>query len=316
MKDGRPVVLVTGASGFIGQHLTPLLESNGWTVRRVLRTPIVGANDVLIETIGPAVDWQNALVDVDAVVHLAARVHHPNEDHEVDLYRNVNIEGTMHLARCAAGVGVRQFIFVSSILVNGRSTDGRGPFSESDSLAPRGVYGKSKAAAESGLEAMAQHDGMCITVIRPPLVYGSGAKGNFNLLVEAIRRGIPLPFGSIRNRRAFLAVENLNSFIVGRLAHARRGFDVFLVADDEQVSTPEFVRRLARAAGTVPRLLPMPISVLSPLLKVSGRPEAHNSIIGSLELDVSKAASTGWRPPITLDEGLRRATGKCGGIMI
>jgi UDP-glucose 4-epimerase len=149
---------------------------------------------------------------------------------------------------------------------------------------------------------------MCITVIRPPLVYGSGAKGNFKLLAQAIKRGIPLPFGSIRNRRAFLAVENLSSFIVERLAHADEKFDVFLVADAEQVSTPEFIRRLAKAAGVTSHLFPMPISILSPLLKVSGRPETHNSIIGSLELDVSKAASTGWRPQITLDEGLRLAT--------
>jgi UDP-glucose 4-epimerase len=263
---------------------------------------------VLVETIGPATDWQDALVGVDAVVHLAARVHHPNEEYAVELYRSANIDGTLHLARCAARAGVHQFIFVSTILVNGRSTDARGRFSESDILTPRGVYGRSKAAAEFGLKAMAQDSGMGITVIRPPLVYGAGAKGNFKLLVQAVRRGIPLPFGSVRNRRAFLAVENLNSFVVERLAHADGKFDVFLVADAEQVSTPDFIRRLARAAGVTPRLLPMPIFLLGPLLKVSGRPEAHNSIIGSLELDVSKAASTGWRPQVTLDEGLRLAT--------
>jgi UDP-glucose 4-epimerase len=308
MKEGRPVVLVTGASGFIGQHLTPVLEDKGWIVRRALRTPGVRPADVLIETIGPATDWQNALVDVDAVVHLAARVHHPNEEHAVELYRRANIEGTLHLARCAANAGVRQFIFISTILVNGRSTDGRGPFSERDIFTPRGVYGMSKAAAESGLEAMAQDSGMVITVIRPPLVYGARARGNFKLLSQVVRRCVPLPFASIDNRRAFLAVENLNSFVVERLARARGKFDVFLVADDEQVSTPEFIRRLAKAAGVASRLWPMPISVLRPLLKISGRPEAHDSVIGSLELDVSKAASTGWRPQVTLDEGLRLAT--------
>jgi UDP-glucose 4-epimerase len=149
---------------------------------------------------------------------------------------------------------------------------------------------------------------MNITIIRPPLVYGAGAKGNFKLLLRAVRRGFPLPFGSIRNRRAFLAVDNLGSFIVHRLGYVGNKYDLFIVADDEQVSTPEFVRRLARADGIPPRLFPMPIPLLSPLLKFSDRPDAHDSIIGSLELNVGKAALTGWKTQVDLDEGLRRAT--------
>jgi UDP-glucose 4-epimerase len=308
VRDGRPVVLVTGAGGFIGRHLVPVLEGRGWTVRRTVRTAGSGPNDALIEPLGPATDWRDALEGVDAVVHLAARVHHPNEEHAIELYRSVNVEGTLHLARTAASMGVRQFVFMSSILVNGRSTEGRGPFSEADVLTPRGVYGISKAAAESGLRAMAQDHGMQITVVRPPLVYGAGAKGNFHLLAIAVKRGMPLPLGLIRNRRAFVSVENLSSFIVDRLAKADRAFDVFLVADAEQVSTPEFVRRLAKAAGVRSRLLPVPISILRPMLRLSGAPEAYDSIVGSLELDVSKAAATGWQPPISLDEGLHLAT--------
>ena len=307
MKDGRPVVLVTGANGFVGQHLTPMLASSGWTVRRALRTLTGGQNEVLIGSIGPATNWQEALVGVDAVVHLAARVHAPNEEHEFELYRAVNIEGTLNFARCAMHAGVRQFVFVSTILVNGRSSDGRAPFSERDILTPQGVYGVSKAAAETGLRAIAQDGDMCVTVVRPPLIYGAGAKGNFQLLAYAVKHGIPLPFASIGNRRAFLAVGNLNAFILERLPRTDRKFDVFLVADDEQVSTPEFVRRIAKAAGTSARLFSMPTSLLSALLKISGRPEAYDSVVGSLELDVSKAASTGWRPRIALDEGLRLA---------
>jgi UDP-glucose 4-epimerase len=308
MNDGQPIVLLTGASGFVGSHLTPVLESNGWIVRKTVRTPTGSDNEVLVDSIGSATSWKDALVGAHAVVHLAARVHHPNEEHSAELYRDVNTDGALHLARCAAQAGVRRFIFVSTILVNGRTTDGRGPFSERDILTPRGVYGRSKAAAESGLQAMVQDGGMDITVIRPPLIYGAGAKGNFKLLVQAVRRGIPLPFGSIRNRRAFLAVENLCSFVVDRLTNASRRFDVFLVADAEQVSTPEFIGRLATAAGVKARLFPLSTSILGPMLKVSGRPEAHDSIIGCLELDISKAALAGWQPPITLDEGLRRAT--------
>jgi UDP-glucose 4-epimerase len=307
MKDVGPVVLVTGASGFVGRHLTLALESRGWTVRRALRTPTGGRNEVLIESVVSAANWQDILADVDAVVHLAARVHSPNEQHAVELYRAVNVEGTLNLARCASNAGVRHFIFVSTILVNGRSTDGRAPFSERDILKPRGAYGMSKAAAEVGLEAIAQGGDMRVTVIRPPLVYGAGAKGNFQLLAHAVQRGIPLPFASIANRRAFLAVENLNAFILERLSFADNKFDVFLLADDEQVSTPEFIKRIAKAAGTSARLFGMPTSLLSWLLKISGRPDVCDSVIGSLELDLSKAASTGWRPQVALDEGLHRA---------
>jgi len=308
MENNRPAVLITGANGFVGRHLTPALEGNGWTVRRAMRTPATKFNDFQIETVGRATDWRAALTDAEAVIHLAARVHRPNEEHAADLYSDVNIEGTLHLARCAAKAGVRNFVFVSTILVNGRSSDGRSPFSERDMPTPRGIYGQSKAAAEAGLAEIAQSGDMRITVIRPPLIYGAGARGNFDLLTRAVMSGIPLPFSLIRNRRAFLAVQNLNSFILHRLVRCDSKFDIFLLADDEQVSTPEFIRRLAKAAGTKSRLFPIPISLLGPVLKASGRPEIRESIIGSLELDVSKAASTGWRPQVTLDEGLRLAS--------
>ena len=308
MIDDRPVVLVTGASGFIGRHLIPALESGGWTVRRALRFTTGAENEVLIDTIGSETSWERSLVGVDSVVHLAARVHHPYEEHARELYQEINVEGTLRLARSAADAGVRRFVFISTILVNGRSTDGRGPINEDDELTPRGLYGVSKAVAETRLRKLSQNSGMQITVIRPPLVYGAGAKGNFQLLTRVVQRGIPLPFASINNRRAFVAVENLASFIQQRLSDANEGYEVFLVADDEQVSTPEFVRRLAKAAGASSHLFPMPISALSALLKIGGRREVHDSLIGSLELDLSKVASTGWRPIVTLDEGLRLAT--------
>jgi nucleoside-diphosphate-sugar epimerase len=305
--ERRPVVLVTGASGFVGRHLAPALAREGWAVRRAVRRPSGNGEEVVIQSIGPATDWQTALTGVDAVVHLAARVHHQNEEHAVTLYQDVNVEGTLHLARSAANAGTRHFIFVSTVLVHGRSNDGRGPFSEADTLTPRGLYGMSKATAEAGLKALTEQCDMHVTVVRPPLVYGSGAKGNFALLANAVKRGIPLPFATINNHRAFLSVENLTSFISWRLSKPDGKFEVFLVADAEQVSTPEFVERIAQAAGTRARLFPMPTPVLSALLKMSGRQDAHDSLIGSLELDLSKAASIGWRPPVTLDEGLRNA---------
>jgi UDP-glucose 4-epimerase len=310
LTGNPPIVLLTGASGFVGGHVAPVLARGGWTVRRALRTPSGNGDDVCIGSIGPATDWQVALAGVDAVVHLAAHVHRQDENPEDDRYgnyRNVNVDGTLRLARSAAAAGVRQFIFVSTVMVHGRSNDGRAPFREDDVLTPRGIYGKSKAAAENGLKAIAQAADMGITVIRPPLVYGAGAKGNFRLLVKAVRLGLPLPFAAIRNHRAVLSVENLSSFILRRLAHAEGKYDVFLLADDEQVSTPEFIRRMAKAADATPRLFPVPTSLLSAVLRIGGQLSAHDSLIGSLALDVSKAAATGWRPETTLDEGLRLA---------
>lgn len=307
LTESRPIVLVTGSNGFVGSHVVPALMQGGWAVRRVLRALSGGVDEVFVEAIGSATDWRAALTDVQAVVHLAARVHRQHEDHEIDLYRDINTEGTLHLARCAANAGVSQFVFISTVLVNGRSNDGRPPFSEEDVLTPRGVYGMSKAAAETGLMALAQDSGMRITVIRPPLIYGAGAKGNFNRLAKAVKLGIPLPFAAIRNQRAFLSVDNLASFILHRLSQADSRFDVFLLADEEQVSTPEFIRRLAKAEGVSPRLFPMPTPVLSALLRIGGQTEVHESLLGSLELNTSKAAATGWRPPVSLDEGLRQA---------
>lgn len=309
MSERKPVVLVTGASGFVGRHVAPALAREGWSVRRAVRSPEGLDDEVVIESIGPETDWSAALEGVEAVVHLAARVHHKHEEHAVQLYRNVNIAGTLHLARSAATAGVRQFIFVSTVLVHGRSNEGRAPFSEDDILTPRGLYGMSKAAAEAGLKTLARDSDMNISVIRPPLVYGAGAKGNFALLTRAVSLGLPLPFGAIHNQRAFLAVQNLSSFIARRLAHpdAASNFEIFLVADREQVSTPEFIERLAKAAGKNSRLFGMPPNLLSTLLSVMGRQDTHDSLIGSLELNISKAIATGWQPQVSLDEGLRLA---------
>jgi nucleoside-diphosphate-sugar epimerase len=308
MTENKPVVLVTGANGFIGRHLTPMLEANGWTVRRALRGPASRANDVAVGSIGPRTDWKDALTNVDAIVHLAARVHQVGEKQRLELYNDTNVEGTLHLARSAVRAGVGRFIFASTALVHGKSSGRSRPLSESDEPAPRNVYAKSKVAAEAGLEALAQHSPMSTTVIRPPLVYGAGVKGNFELLHRAVRRGIPLPFASISNRRAFISVQNLVSFILLQLKGASHKFEVYLVADEEQLSTPEFIRRLARSAGMHARLFPVPPRLLAALIALSGRSEAKESLMGSLELDISKAKAQGWRPPISVDEGLKLAT--------
>lgn len=309
MSERKPVALVTGASGFLGRHIVPALTREGWSVRRAVRSPEGVADEVVIGSIGPETDWHAALAGVDAVVHLAARVHYKNEEHAVQLYRNVNIAGTLHLARCAAAAGVRHFIFISTVLVHGRSNEGRAPFSEDDVPTPRGLYGMSKAAAEAGLRTLARECDMKISVIRPPMVYGAGAKGNFALLTRAVRLGLPLPFAAIRNRRNFLSVQNLSSFILYRLGHPdpTSDFEIFLLADRERVSTPEFIVCLARASGKNARLFGIPPNLLGTVLRAMGRRDMNDGLIGSLELDISKAIATGWQPQVTLEEGLRLA---------
>ena len=305
INRSRPVVLVTGANGFVGRHLTPVLSREGWRVRCAVRTALSSTDDeVGVGSIGPSTDWSDAVAGAQAVVHLAARVHHVNEEGAIDLYRTINAEGTLQLARAAATAGVKRFIFVSTMLVNGSCTDGRAPFRENDEFSPRGVYGLSKAEAELGLARMSTDVSMQITIIRPPLVYGPGAAGNFRLLVRAIQRGVPLPFGSVSNRRAFVSVQNLASFIANRLAAHGKPFDVFLVADKEQVSTPEFINRLAQAMNKKARLFPAPVKALELLLRATGRPRIRDSLVGSLEVDLTKLIATGWQQELSLDKGL------------
>ncbi|RZN35410.1 NAD-dependent epimerase/dehydratase family protein [Bradyrhizobium sp. Leo121] len=301
----RPIVLVTGANGFVGRHLTPVLSRAGWTVRRAVRSSRSSIDDeVVVGSIGPSTDWSEALTGVQAVVHLAARVHQVNEESAIDVYRTINVEGTLQLARSAAKAGVKRFVFVSTMLVHGSCTDERAPFRETDELAPRGVYGVSKAEAELGLKQLSSDLPMSLTVVRPPLVYGPGALGNFHLLVKAVRSGTPLPFGAVHNRRAFVGVQNLASFIANRLTRNEKPFDVFLVADKEQVSTPEFIFRLARAMDRKARLFPAPRKALELLLRASGRPRIRDSLIGGLEVDLSKLTATDWQQELTMDEGL------------
>lgn len=306
MKEGKFTVLVTGATGFVGRHLAPALRE-GWIVRRAVRHLPRTGDEVLIQSIGPTTNWRAALVEVDAVVHLAARVHNPNEEHAGELYQTINTLGTLQLAESAARAGVKKFIYVSTILVNGSCTDGRGPFREYDECAPRGVYGISKAQAEIGLKQLAQRSEMTISIVRPPLVYGPGAGGNFRHLARAVKFGIPLPLASIENRRAFIGVQNLVSFISNWLSAENEKFAIYLVADSEQISTPEFIRRIAGAMNRRAFLLPVPMKVLELALRSANRPELRNSLIGSMEVDISAALSTGWKPVISMNEGLRKA---------
>jgi len=305
----RQTVLVTGANGFVGRCLVQMLETQGYVVRRAVRTGAVLENEIAVGSIGPTTNWETAVAGVDAVVHLAARVHHPNEEHAEELYRQINAEGTLQLARTASHANVRRFIFLSSILVNGSCTDQRGPFSENDRFLPRGVYGQSKAAAELSLQELAGNSQMSVSIVRPPLVYGREAGANFRQLAAAIKMGVPLPFGLLNNRRAFIGVQNLASFISRLIDFEQRiACKTYLVADAEQISLAAFIRRMGHAMNRPAILLPVPIRLLDFAVRTF-RPTLRDSLIGSLEIDTSSALSIGWHAPLDMDESLELALG-------
>jgi UDP-glucose 4-epimerase len=307
-------VLVTGATGFLGPYVLRALTRAGWRVR--IATTAASLNSrhetVAVGAIGGATEWSTALAGVDAVVHLAGRAHQSRglQPSEREAYFEVNTAGTLRLAQAAAD-RVGAFVFVSTILVNGSSTDGRPPFTEADAAAPSGFYAESKTQAERGLFGIAS-ERMAATIIRPPLIYGRHAKGNFALLARAIRAGVPLPLGAIENRRAFVAAETVAAFCAQAVADPQSHRGVFIVADDEQVSTTEFVRRMATAMDKKARLLPVPPTMMRLALRALGRGTVIDSLLGSLEVETTKAKSRGWRPVMTLDAGLRAALSEQG----
>lgn len=306
-------VLVTGASGFVGSALVRRLAQEArWQVRAAVHArsaaPAAGVEVVTGPSLGPDADWRSALHGVDVVVHVAARVHvmrRPGPASDAAFHR-INVDGTAGLARQAAAAGVRRVVFLSSVKVHGE--EGRvGPDSP---MAPDGAYAVSKRDAELALRAIATETALEVVIVRPPLVYGPGAKANMGLLVAAVRRGIPLPLGAIANRRSFVGIDNLVEAIVCCLETPAAASGAFLVSDDEDVSTPDLVRRLASALGRPARLWPAPVGVLRLLGAIAGRREAIARLTTSLYLDVSRTRQIlGWAPRVSLDEGLRRMVG-------
>ena len=299
--------LVTGAGGFIGSALVDALD--GHSVRRALRTSPTtpGADDFIRGDIGPETDWQPALRDIDCVVHLAARTHvlRDNAANPLAAYRSVNVDGTRRLAEQAANAGVRRFVFLSSIKVNGETTPSR-PFTADDPPAPQDAYGISKLEAENVLREIANRAGMEWVVLRPPLVYGPGVKGNFLQLLKAVARGMPLPLASIDNRRSLIYVGNLVDAILACATHSDAAGKTFLVSDGEDVSSPELARRLATAMGRNPVLLPFPPALLRFGASLIGRHDAAIRLTGSLTIDDSALRrDLGWTPRFTLDQGLK-----------
>ncbi len=306
-------ILLTGASGFVGAALLRRLEGDGLEVRALVRTPgtrlAVAVPTVCAGEISGSTDFAPALSGIRTVVHLAARVHVMRDQAADPLaaFRVINLHGTLNLARQAVAAGVRRFVFVSSVKVNGESTLAGQAFTEQDAPAPRDAYGHSKNDAELGLRQLAADTGIEVVIIRPPLVYGPGVKANFAALLHAVRRGWPLPLGAVPNRRSLVALDNLVDFIVTCLSHPNAANQTFLVSDGHDLSTTELVRGLARAAGVRARLVSVPMWALRAGAVPLGKGAAVDRLCGNLALDISKARGLlGWVPPVEVDEGLRR----------
>jgi len=304
-------VLVTGANGFVGLSVCTALLARGHGVRAALRntgrTAVRGAEPCAVGDIGPATDWSRAVAGAEGVVHLAARVHQMRDDAPDPLaaHRLVNRGGTEALARAAAAAGARRLVFLSSVKVMGESRPE--PYADTDLPAPLDAYGRSKWEAEQVLTEVGRAAGLETVVLRPPLVYGPGVGANFLRLIEAVDRGVPLPLGSVRNRRSLVYVENLADAVCAALTHPTAAGRAWLVSDGEDLSTPELIRRLARALGRRPRLLPVPVGWLRTVARLVGRPSAADRLLGSLCVDGDPfRAAVGWRAPFTVDEGLER----------
>jgi len=300
-------VLVTGANGFIGRALCDVLAASGRRVRKAVRMPVPGLPDaVVVGDIGPDTDWRTALKGVSGVVHLAARTHVLRETATDPLakYRQVNVSGTERLARSAAAGGVRRLVFVSSVKVNGERTEER-PFTEDGAPRPEDAYGVSKWEAEQALSRIAAETGLEVVVLRPPLVYGPGVKGNFLRIMSLVARGMPLPLGAIDNRRSFIYAGNLAGAIVQALDAPQATGRTYLVSDGEDVSTPELVRGLARALGVKPRLPSFPLAALGLVATLAGRRAEFARLTGSLQVDSSRIRrELGWEPRCSLARGL------------
>ena len=304
------MILITGASGFVGCRLGSRLEAEGRNVRCAVRNPSPIENAVVVDDLGPDTQWNSALRDVNTVIHLAARVH-VMRDTAVDPFaefRRVNVAGTLNLARQAVAAGVRRFIFISTVKVNGEETTFGRPFTSEDLASPQDAYGISKHEAEEGLRHLAEDTGLEVVIIRPPLVYGPGVKGNFHSMMRWINKGIPLPLGAIHNQRSLIALDNLVDFIVTCIDHPAAANQTFLVADGEDLSTTDLLRRVGQAMGKPARLIPVPMSVLKFGARLLGKQAMAQRLCGNLQVDISKAREVlGWSPPVSVDEGLKRA---------
>jgi len=308
-------ILVTGPTGFVGRALVARLVSEGRAVRGAVRGSSGGlpaqVERIVVGDIGPETDWKRAVEGVDAVVHLAARVHMAGEEatRSLPLFRAVNAAASETLARAARNAGVRRFVLLSTTTVYGDRSRGR-PFDESSPPAPASPYAQSKLEAEQLVAQALAGSPAELVVLRPPLVYGPNAKGNFARLVRLVQRGVPLPLASVRNRRSLVFVDNLVDAIVRALGHPAAAGRTYVVSDGQDLSTPDLVAHIAAALGRPPRLFAFPPALLRLAGTLLGREDEIGRLLDDMAVDGSRIRSElGWRPPSSLSEGLAQTAG-------
>ncbi|MDP4028645.1 MAG: SDR family oxidoreductase [Gallionella sp.] len=303
--------LVTGANGFVGQYLCAELFRQGQTVRAAVRSASAHIDDVEVAVVG-AIDgetnWADVLRDVDVVIHIAARVHVMKDAAADPLseFLRVNMQGTANLAYQAAVAGVKRLVYVSSIKVNGERTTETQPFVESSQPDPQDPYAVSKWQGEQALRQIAQETDLEAVIVRPPLVYGTGVKGNFIRLLAAVGKGIPLPLASVRNKRSLIYLGNLVDALILCASHPAAAGKTYLVRDGEDISIPDLVRQLASGLGRHARLFPLSVELMRGLGSLFGKLESVERMVGSLRVnDDLIRKELGWKPRFTLQQGLQ-----------
>ncbi|TBV08274.1 UDP-glucose 4-epimerase family protein [Phytopseudomonas dryadis] len=312
-------VLVTGGTGFVGGAVLSRLAAEGQYITAVVRDPLASlpgtVRMIVVPDFDVVTDWSDVLQGCGVIIHSAARTHVMN-DQSIDPlaeFRKVNVDCTLNLARQAATAGIKRFIFISSIKVNGEGTPLGKPYNASDAPAPEDAYGQSKQEAEQGLVQLASETGMEVVIIRPPLVYGPGVKGNFASMIKLVEKGLPLPLGAIHNKRSLVGIDNLVDLIICCIDHPAAANQVFLAGDGEDLSTTELLGGVGKAMGKPARLIPLPTGLLQFGARLLGKKAMAQRLLGSLQVDISKTCELlDWKPPYTVQEGLRRCftTGK------
>jgi nucleoside-diphosphate-sugar epimerase len=303
-------ILVTGANGFVGRQLCRSLSQKGFWVKAAVRQTAIAPTEEMqyipVGDIGPDTDWTEALYGVHLVVHLAGRAHirRDSSANSMAEYERINTLGTIRLAQMAAAAHVKRFLFLSSVKVNGEETHGQ-PFAETDRPAPLDFYAVSKWKAEEGLLHLHRQGELSVVIIRPPLVYGPGVRANFLQLIRLVDSGLPLPLGKIQNKRSLVGLRNLIEFITVCLHDPSAAGELFLVSDQEDLSTADLVQRLAVFLGRSPYLLPIPYQFMAIMARIMGKQEAFNKLCHSLQVDVEKSRKVlHWNPPFSVNEEL------------
>lgn len=302
-------ILLTGASGFVGGALAKRLVEQGDGVRTLGRTRPGIATEFFEGSIDDQQVSSKALKGVDCVVHLAGRAHQLRDTSidPLESFRAANCRLSEELAAQAIEAGVRRFVYISSIGVNGAFTQDGRPFTETSQPEPHSPYALSKYEAEVALRRLAERSGMELVIIRPPLVYGAGAPGNFSSLMRWVGKGVPLPFGAVHNKRSLIAVDNLVDLIIRCIDHPAAANELFLAGDGDDLSTTELLRGVADSMGRPARLMPVPVALLRLAASALGKKSMAHSLLDSLQVDISKARDLlGWEPPVSVAEGLRR----------